>query len=668
MSRKYFFLIFLFVLRSLPVFSQTLVAYINAGDKAMKQGDYYSASLYYYQAIEFESEDPQLYYKAAEACRLYNDYENAIRFYNLAISNDKENQFPLAVFWLATMKKFTGDYEQSKLYFNKYFNLHYQDSSSYYVQRAKMESSNCDSAVAIMKDTVPAKVENLGSTINSVFSDFAGQQTSDSTLYYSSLRFITKASEKKKTKNFVSKILQSRSKNATWMQPDLLDSTINNENYFVGNSSLSPNHKLMIFTNCIQSGPNLICELFESLFEKGEWSTARRLDDTINIKGFTSTQPCLAANGAEGYVLYFVSDRPGGYGKLDIWKSSRSMDGKYSPPVNLGARINTAEDDLTPYFNSLTQTLYFSSDGHPGLGGYDVFQSELKNNEYQYSGNIGYPLNTSYNEIYFSVNSNDKTGLLSSNRPGSMFIKARTCCYDIYDFRLLEPVKPVIKTEVPVDSATIANQIKLQKDSINLVAAKTYVTFLPLKLYFHNDQPDPKTTKTSTQKNYEELYSEYLKIIPEYSKNYSANEPLKEKVVSDSLIQDFFTKTVIAAHNDLERFCQVLLNQLKEDKRIEITVRGSASPLAKSDYNTRLSKRRISSLINYITIYANGALSGYLKERKLTVREDPVGETLASKNVSDNLKDKRNSVYSPAASALRYIEIINVSVDGQEAK
>src|SRR6185295_3528902 len=115
--------------------------------------------------------------------------------------------------------------------------------------------------------------------------------------------------------------------------------------------------------------------------------------------------------------------------------------------------------------------------------------------------------------------------------------------------------------------------------------------------------------------------------------------------------------------NRLEKFSSLLLEELKTGKKITITVRGFTSPLAKTDYNVKLSKRRISSFLNYLKTFEEGAIENYVKNEMLTIVEDPAGETYVRQGVSDNYYDKRNSVYSPAASSERKIQVIDVKVE-----
>lgn len=646
-----------FVLLSCPVFSQTYNAYVNAGEKSFNEGDYYSATEYFQKAIEFENEDPALFYKMAEASRLFNDYYGASYWYNQTVLNDKDNLFPLALFRLAEMNKMRGEYESAKNQFYNYYKQHAADSNFYSI-RAREEIKSCEDAWHMMKDTVPAEVKNIGNRINTVYSDFASHNMKDSLLYFSSLRFENKDPKTGKSKNFVTKILASKkSAPNSFRQPVPLDTALFNPGEFHNaNTAFSNDYKLMIFARCTPLNySEMRCELFESKNIKGKWSEPARLNDSINMKDYTSTQPALANNGADGYVLYFVSDRPGGMGKLDIWRTFISTDGKYSAPENIDHNINSSENDITPFYHLSSQTLYFSTDRVNTLGGYDIFKSKQTNNSFSAAENIGYPLNGSTNDLYFTLDDVSKSGMLSSNRPGSLYIKAKTCCYDIYAFNMVE-IKPVVVDTLPrVDTAAVV--------AVPTKPIEVARQLLPLRLYFDNDEPDPKNIRTFTLKNYQELYARYMALKPEYEREFSkgldGNE--KQKAIAD--VNNFFDTIVTGNYNRLETFSGLLLEELKEGKKIIITVRGFTSPLAKTDYNVYLSKRRISAFLNYLKVFQKGAINNYIQNKMLTVVEDPAGETYVKQGVSDLLTDTRNSVYSPAAAIERRIEVINVKIE-----
>lgn len=650
MKLKIFFVIG-FVLCGVVATAQSPSAYERAGDKAMEQADYYSASSYYYSAYVADASKLEVVYKLADACRKYNDYENAEKYFTKAYALDREHRYPLITFYLADMKQRLGDYSEASKIYSNYLQMFGRDSS-YYTYKARFEMESCNRVNEILKDTVKADINNLGTEINSVYSDFAAQYTDTAHLVYSSLRYLNENSKTGKRNKYISKILSSENEKQTWSKPVALSSTINADGLHSCNSAISSNNTFMIYTQCSQVKDKLICELYYSTHKDGEWTKAVRLNDSINLKGYTATMPCIANNGISGYTVYFVSDRPGGYGKLDIWKSDVNAEFQFSNPVNAGPEINTPDDDITPFYDNLNNVFYFASDGHRGLGGFDVYKILSAGGQVM---NAGYPINTSYNDLYFTAYPNKF--LLSSNRPGSMYIKARTCCYDIYEGVYRDTTKRT-------DSVKILQPLSAL-DSSRQETAKQIEPLLPMKLYFDNDRPDPKTMLTVTRHNYVELYNQYIAREPEYVQNYIAGITDNTKLQdAKKRMTDFFTNTVKKSFSDLDRFSGLLLKQLQAGDKIEIAVRGSASPLAESNYNKNLSKRRISSVMNFWKTYDNGKLYNFISNGSLKVVEEPVGEDMAGKNISDDLKDKRNSVYSPAASSLRYIEVIRVLING----
>jgi hypothetical protein len=403
----------------------------------------------------------------------------------------------------------------------------------------------------------------------------------------------------------------------------------------------------MIVSRCkAKNASEFTCEIYYSDQLNGKWKELASLPPPINLKGYNTTQPSFGKINNKT-VLFFASNRPGGQGNLDIWYSYVNSDGTFSEPVNAGKNVNTPDDEITPWFITERNQLFFSSTYHKGLGGFDIFKSIYKDSLFLEPENAGYPINSSYNDIYYSVNKAKNKAYLSSNRVGSFFEHKLNCCNDIYRF----DIEPLTLPPKAVDT------LQENKQQLKLL--------VPLTLYFHNDEPDPKTKNIETKRNYESTYIDYKKLVPDYEKYYPAGltEPLKEKALES--LTDFFTDSVDAGMNDLIKFSKLLEQVLLKNEIVKITMKGYCSPLASTDYNVNLAKRRISSLRNYFTEYKQGWFKKYINnttpgEGKIIFEDVDIGELEASL-VSDDLKDKRNSVYSPFAAMERKIQIIAVS-------
>lgn len=644
------------MLISFSLAAQTFKAYLSAGERAMQDGDYYAATEYFMKALEFENDDLHVKYKMAEASRLFNDVNVAAYWYNQTVLNDKDNRYPLALFYLAMMNKMKGEYETAKNLFFRYYSKHAADSN-YYSIRARQEISGCETAFQLSQRPLPVEITNMGNSINTVYSDFAGIIPRDSMLYFSSLRFEVTDEKTKKPVSFITRILKSKPQPDRKTLPLPLDTSINSIQLHTANATFSNDMKWMVFTRCSTiTKSDMRCELFASRNVNGKWQQPFRLPDSVNLAGFTATQPALAARGADGYTLYFVSDRNGGFGKLDIWKSEMGTDGAFSAPVNAGSIINSEEDEITPFFNDHTQTLYFSSDRAEGLGGYDIFYSSLAGNDFSTPVNAGSPINSSYHDLYFTTDSNEDKGLLTSNRIGSLYIKSKTCCYDLWQYEVMKKQPPVLDTLLVLDGT----KDEYKKDTPKIKEARA---FLPLVLYFDNDQPDPKTLKTDTRFAYDELYRNYVARKNEYLHEFSKGVDEQRRASAQQAIVQLFDQTITPAFLRLDSVARLLSDELNEGRKIKLVIRGQTSPLASAKYNDHLSKRRISSLVNYLMKYGNQSLAEFEKKGSLVIEWKPVGKSLAPASVSDDLKDLRNSVYNPAAALERKIELIDVIVE-----
>ena len=636
MTKRILHIILLLILVSSDMFSQTQKQLIHAGDELFREGNYTGASNYYRKAMKFDSSDIQLIYSYAESFRKDRNYVKAEIYYQQVYKKDGGRELPKAVFWLATMQKYNGKNTES--YKNwKMVKTLFRNGKLYENKKAKQEIKSSAYARRAKKYKNEAVVKNIGGGLNSYDSEFNPIIFKDK-MYFSSLR----SQNGEFTENYHVKIYEAQQKDSAWEMIDAIENNINTAPTHNANSCFSPDGKEFYFTRC--EGFNH-CNIFVSNYQNGKWGNAKLLN--INKENETSTQPMICKiNGEE--VLFFVSDRRGGYGKLDIWYAKKESSGKFSEPVNVGKNINSIDNEITPFYDSKNRLLYFSSDWHSGLGGFDIFKAKGSLKRFSRPQNLGAPINTRWNDMYYFIDTSNSISYLASNREGSLTNKGATCCNDIYSVKFPEPKKVE----------------EIAKEIITLEDLNKY---LPVTLYFHNDCPNPRTRATTTNLNYLTTYQDYLVLKPTYNAEYSKGlSGLKqEEAVLD--IQDFFKDYVQKGVTDLKLFTNLLIIELDKGVDVELTVKGFASPLAKTDYNVNLTGRRISSLINYFNEFEGGKFKKYLdgtstNKGKLTFVRVPFGENKASSMVSDNINDQRNSIYSRSAALERKIEIVSVNV------
>lgn len=636
-------------------YAQKLKDLIVSGDKALADNDFFGAAIYFNQAILQDSANIEIQYKYAEASRLNYDYEIADHWYSKVYKKDARGKlYPECVFWLATMKKSKGNYKDAKKLFDKYAKKNKKKKNDYFVKKAKQEVAACDHAFLLLASADKSiTIIHLDSSVNSKVSEYAPIQL-DSVLYFSSLRNATDRDEKNNV-NF-NKIYTATRDSLKWQKAKELDSLFNKAGVHNANTAFNADNTKVYITRCEQKNFNdFICEIYFSTFKNGHWDSLQKLPPEINLKGYTTTQPAVGFMG-DDEVLFFASDRPGGEGKMDIWYSKVNTDGTYGNPLNAGKKVNSIDDEITPFYCNPCQELFFSSTWHRGLGGFDIFKSHFKNNELDEPRNVGVPVNSSYNDIYFSISSTRTEAFLSSNRPGSFFEEKESCCNDIYMFKI--PVAPEI-AEAPK---------KVDSTQIFVIQMKLLV---PLTLYFHNDEPDKKTLAITTTKNYKKTYDDYSAMRDQYKKEYSKGAKGTDLDRANNDIDVLFEDSIDAGMQDLEKFAQLLLKVLKNAEKVAITMKGYCSPLASTDYNVNLAKRRISSLRNYFMEYENGVFVPYVNnikanEGSITFFDEDIGELKSRPNVSDDYYDTKNSIFNPAAAVERKIQIIAISTVSAE--
>jgi peptidoglycan-associated lipoprotein len=349
----------------------------------------------------------ELVFMIAECYRLTNDPKNAETWYKLAVKSSFSK--PEAEFYLAESLKKNGKFQQAIDEFKNYKQIAPADA------RADQEIRSCELAMEWLRNPEPYKVDEL-KELNSKESDFSPAYARDDfgVIYFTSSRDDAAGNKTHgATGQSFTDIFESRvDKKSKWSTPVPVE--VINSDFEEGTPTFSTDYREIYFTRC-EAGKRERkgCEIMNSKRTGDTWSEPKNIG--ILPDSVVAAHPALSN---DGLTLYFVSDIPGGFGKKDIWKSTRTRAGdSWSKPVNLGPDINTPGDELFPYCRE-DGTLYFSSDGLIGMGGLDIFKAIQQPDGSWVVQNMKPPINSYADDFGITFENEEERGIFSSTRKG----------------------------------------------------------------------------------------------------------------------------------------------------------------------------------------------------------------------------------------------------------
>ncbi|MCG8311348.1 MAG: OmpA family protein [Cytophagales bacterium] len=294
--------------------------------------------------------------------------------------------------------------EQALIYYNKQLELADNDRGSTSAVRKKI--AQCKNAYGIMRIPKNVTIERLSDAINSEFTEYNPVVSADEgAMAYTSLRPVDSNTGEK----FSEEILIALNETGSWTIPRKVEVQTQN-NY--GTAGISADgQEMLIFIGDQTSG-----SIYKITKDGDGWSRPVSMGPSIHSKYLEST----ASLTPDNKTIYFASNRPGGYGGMDIYRSDMEADGSWGRPQNLGPTVNTKANEDAPFIHPNKKLLFFTTDGHNGIGGNDIYKSELKDGAWSTPKNMGYPINTTANDNYFTLIADGTRGYFSSDRKGGL--------------------------------------------------------------------------------------------------------------------------------------------------------------------------------------------------------------------------------------------------------
>ncbi|MCX7862871.1 MAG: OmpA family protein [Bacteroidales bacterium] len=568
----------------------------NAYDRALnyfKTGNLAVAK----EILKHNLDDDSAHYKSyellAEIFLSLEQYDSLLYYYRAGVRHCSK-KYPEMYFYLGNYEFYLGNISQALEAYNCFIK---QVPKSNLVNKVNYQIQRCKYAMELMNNPVTFNPKNLGDGINSNCDEYYPYISSnDSVIIFTRKVPIFKggnpASDNTQEDFYMSKLTEEG-----WTQAIPLKGNINtpmNE----GAQTVTADGKYMVFTACNRRDGKGSCDLYFSELTADGWTKARNLTE-INTM-FWESQPSISADGR---VLYFASERQGGIGNADIYVSYRQSDGRWSKPQLLDTLINTPLAETSPFIHPDGRTLYFCSNGHMGVGGFDIFVTRLdENGNWTKPKNLGYPINTPKNEIGLVVSSTGTKAYITSSREGGYGL------HDLYEFDL--PVEAQANTvsyfkgtikdkETGKPLAVTCEIIDLETNKVvySVVSDTTDGSFLlglPLGRMYG---------MYCSAKGYL-FYTENIQLDKQYSKSSALNREISLQKISPGksiILPNVFYDTDSfrlkpTSFAELDK----VITFLQEHPKVKIEISGHTDNTGSDLYNLQLSEKRARSVYQYL--------------------------------------------------------------------
>lgn len=502
--------------------------------------------------------------------------------------------FPVNYMRCGELERKSGHYQEALNHFEKY--LSYPNISVERKKQIEENKNNCKFAIEAMKHPVEFFPENLGSAINTKEAEYFFTFTVDQ----QNIIFTRKIADKQAMFGFQEDFFMSTLKDDKWTESVHLPPPINttaNE----GAPSISADGKALFFTICNADGGKGSCDIYLSQFRDDlSWTKPMNLGAPINTSLFES-QPSFSSDGK---TLYFSRKvKTGNKDNIDIYFSVLQKDMTWSEPKSVGDKINTFGNEGSVFIHPDNQTLYFSSDGHSGMGGLDIFISRRQpDGEWGEPVNLGYPINTFNDENSFVVSADGLRAYFASDRPGGFG------GLDIYVFDLYKEARPLLTSYVKgrVYDALTKNPLAANYEIIDVESGKVIFsnTSDKAKGEFFACLPEGKSYMLNVNKEQYLFYSENFECrnTSEKQQVYNINIALNKPLIGETVVLKniFFDINKFDLKTESYAELNKLLLFLGGNEKIKVEISGHTDNSGEVKNNQILSENRAKSVYDYL--------------------------------------------------------------------
>ncbi len=594
MKKIFLHLIILFCVFEANAQNKKAQAFFDEAIKKYSAFEYEAAKELCAKALKSDPTFVEPYLLEAEIAASNHKYDEEISFLNSALKLKPEDETILTGIADAYFEKL--DYKTSIEYYKKVLGLERVSQKKRDHCAENIETANF--RISALENPVDIKPKNLGPKVNTIYNDYFPSISADGQTLVYTIELPQTSDNPLLPVSQEDIFITYRLAGKPWQQARSLGGVINTPNN-EGAPYISSDGKTLLFTSCTcPDGLIKCCDIYYSYLKEGGWTIPRKLPAPVNTN-YWESQPAFSADNT---VLYFVSNRPGGFGGKDIWYSKLLPGGKWSAPVNAGENINTKGDESSPLLHADNKTLYFASDGHTGMGGQDLFVSHLQEDgSWGKPVNLGYPINTENNETRLAVSVFGNLAIIASDREPNKML-------DLYEIELplsLRPTRTLLvkaavkdaKTSKPVaadyeivdlETKNIVNKGLTSEDYVNLMLflpqGKDYALNVSAPGYIMN------SLNFSLKNIPDSIKEKYIEISME--KLLAGGTLRLENVFFDTDKYDIKPKS----YYELDK----LADFLTRNPNVKIEIGGHTDNSGSEAHNIELSRNRAQAIVKYL--------------------------------------------------------------------